>query len=66
MMKIMPLSNVLHAYFSLQTAFQRAIHEHEKKTGRPAAVIVVLDLQGKSLQLKNSKFLFRSEFDRIY
>lgn len=46
-MKIMPLSNVLHSYFFLQTAFQRAIHEHEKRTGRPAAVIVVLDLQGK-------------------
>ncbi|KAI6190169.1 CRAL-TRIO domain-containing protein [Aphelenchoides bicaudatus] len=47
--KIMPLSNVLHSYFFLQTAFQRAIHEHEQKIGRPAAVIVVLDLQGLNL-----------------
>lgn len=37
-MEIMPLSNVLHSYFFLQTCFQRAIHEHEKKTRRPAAV----------------------------
>jgi len=48
-MTIMPLSNVLHSYYFLQTCFQRAIHEHEKKTGHPAAVIVILDLQGLNL-----------------
>jgi hypothetical protein len=44
-MKIMPLSKVLHAYYFLQTALQRAIHAHEKATRRPGAAIVVLDLQ---------------------
>jgi hypothetical protein len=48
-MEMMPLSNVLHSYFFLQTCFQRAIQAHEKQNGRPSAVVVVLDLQGLNL-----------------
>ncbi|KAI6185336.1 Cellular retinaldehyde-binding triple function domain containing protein [Aphelenchoides besseyi] len=48
-MKIMPLSNVLHSYFFLHECFQRSMHEHERKTGRPSAVVVVLDLKGLNL-----------------
>jgi hypothetical protein len=47
--KVLPLSTVLHSYYFLQTCFLRTIHEHERKTGRPAAVVVILDLQGLNL-----------------
>jgi hypothetical protein len=44
--KIMPLSNVIHSYYLLHEAFQRAMLEHEKCTGRPSGVVVLLDLRG--------------------
>uniref|UniRef100_A0AC34R7B5 Uncharacterized protein n=1 Tax=Panagrolaimus sp. JU765 TaxID=591449 RepID=A0AC34R7B5_9BILA len=43
--KVIPLSYVLHSYFILHEAFQRAMARKEAETGKPAAVAVVLDLK---------------------
>ncbi|CAD5232040.1 unnamed protein product [Bursaphelenchus xylophilus] len=48
-MKIMPLSNVLHSYFLLHECFHRVMHQRERETGRQHAVVVVLDLTGINL-----------------
>jgi len=48
-MKAIPLSNVLHSYYFLQDSFQQSMLAHEKKTGRPAGVVSVLDLKGLNL-----------------
>jgi len=45
-MKVMPLSYVLHSYYMLHESFQRAMLEHEARTGRPSGVVIVLDLRG--------------------
>uniref|UniRef100_A0A915DI27 CRAL-TRIO domain-containing protein n=1 Tax=Ditylenchus dipsaci TaxID=166011 RepID=A0A915DI27_9BILA len=47
--KVIPLSYVLHSYLLLQECFHTAIYKHEQRTGRPSAVVVVIDLDGLSL-----------------
>ncbi|VDM10847.1 unnamed protein product [Wuchereria bancrofti] len=42
--RVVPLSYVLHSYFIMQEAFTRAQLEAEKSTGKPAAVVSILDL----------------------
>ncbi|CAD5224210.1 unnamed protein product [Bursaphelenchus okinawaensis] len=48
-MRVMPLSNVLHSYFLLHECFHRVMHQRERETGRQHAVVVVLDLSGINL-----------------
>jgi len=48
-LKVIPLGYVLNSYMLLQECFHKAIHEHELKTGRPSAVIVIIDLSGLCL-----------------
>ena len=47
--KVIPLSYVLHSYFLLHECFQRAMRKRELETGAPAAVAVILDLEGLNL-----------------
>ncbi|CAJ0582509.1 unnamed protein product, partial [Mesorhabditis spiculigera] len=47
--KIIPLSFVLHSYFALQEMFCRCLAKTENATGKPSAVICVLDLTGLPL-----------------
>uniref|UniRef100_A0AC35TP40 CRAL-TRIO domain-containing protein n=1 Tax=Rhabditophanes sp. KR3021 TaxID=114890 RepID=A0AC35TP40_9BILA len=47
--KTMPFSNVLNAYFVMQETMQRAMHKHEKETGRQACASIILDLHGINL-----------------
>ncbi|CAJ0916681.1 unnamed protein product, partial [Mesorhabditis belari] len=47
--KVIPLSYVLHSYFALQEMFCRCIAKTENETGRPSAVVCVLDLKGLAL-----------------
>ncbi|VDK87509.1 unnamed protein product [Litomosoides sigmodontis] len=42
--RVVPFSYVLHSYFIMQEAFTRAQLEAEKATGKPAAVVTILDL----------------------
>ncbi|KAK6107941.1 CRAL/TRIO domain family protein [Brugia pahangi] len=42
--RVVPFSYVLHSYFIMQEAFTRAQLEVEKATGKPAAVVSILDL----------------------
>ncbi|EFO22303.1 hypothetical protein LOAG_06186 [Loa loa] len=44
--KVVPFSYVLHSYYIMQEAFTRAQLEVEKATGKPAAVVSILDLSG--------------------
>lgn len=48
-MKVIPLGHVLNSYFFLQECFHQSIHQHEMQTGRPSAVVVVIDLSGLNL-----------------
>ncbi|KAK6759176.1 hypothetical protein RB195_016407 [Necator americanus] len=48
-MKVIPLSYVLHSYFMLHEIFGRAVAETEKRTGRPSSVVTILDLKGLNL-----------------
>ncbi|VDM55541.1 unnamed protein product [Angiostrongylus costaricensis] len=48
-MKVIPLSYVLHSYFMLHEVFGRAVTETEKKTGRPSSWVTILDLKGLNL-----------------
>ncbi|KJH52338.1 CRAL/TRIO domain protein [Dictyocaulus viviparus] len=48
-MKVIPLSHVLHSYFMLHEVFGRAVAETEKRTGRPSSVVTILDLKGLNL-----------------
>ncbi|KIH52020.1 CRAL/TRIO domain protein [Ancylostoma duodenale] len=48
-MKVIPLSYVLHSYFMLHEVFGRAVAETEKRTGRPSSVVTILDLKGLNL-----------------
>uniref|UniRef100_A0A914DLH4 CRAL-TRIO domain-containing protein n=1 Tax=Acrobeloides nanus TaxID=290746 RepID=A0A914DLH4_9BILA len=48
-LKVLPLSNILHSYFVLHECFQRTMHKHELRTGRPAAIVTILDLSGLNL-----------------
>ncbi|KAF1750160.1 hypothetical protein GCK72_016707 [Caenorhabditis remanei] len=48
-LKIMPLSYVLHSYFMLQENFSRAMAHTERKTGKTSSVVCILDLKGLNL-----------------
>uniref|UniRef100_A0A183FWD8 CRAL-TRIO domain-containing protein n=1 Tax=Heligmosomoides polygyrus TaxID=6339 RepID=A0A183FWD8_HELPZ len=48
-MKVIPLSYVLHSYFMLHEIFGRAVAETEKRTGRPSSVVTILDLKGLNM-----------------
>uniref|UniRef100_A0A7E4UP29 CRAL-TRIO domain-containing protein n=1 Tax=Panagrellus redivivus TaxID=6233 RepID=A0A7E4UP29_PANRE len=47
--KVIPLSYVIHSYYLLHECFQRVMRQKELETGKPAAVVVVLDLTGLPL-----------------
>ncbi|KAK6013742.1 CRAL/TRIO domain protein [Ostertagia ostertagi] len=48
-MKVIPLSYVLHSYFMLHDIFGRAVAETEKRIGRPSSVVTILDLRGMNV-----------------
>ncbi|VDM80885.1 unnamed protein product, partial [Strongylus vulgaris] len=48
-MKVIPMSHILHCYFMLHEIFGRAVTETERRTGRPSSVVTVLDLKGLNL-----------------
>ncbi|KAK5979681.1 CRAL/TRIO domain protein [Trichostrongylus colubriformis] len=48
-MKVIPLSYVLHSYYMLHDMFVRAVVETEKKIGRPSAAVCILDLKGMNV-----------------
>ncbi|VDL64388.1 unnamed protein product [Nippostrongylus brasiliensis] len=48
-MRVIPMSHVIHSYYMLQEVFGRAVAETERKTGRPASVVTILDLKGLNL-----------------
>ncbi|KHJ78739.1 hypothetical protein OESDEN_21638 [Oesophagostomum dentatum] len=48
-LKVIPLSYVLHSYFMLHEMFGRAVTETERRTGSPASVVTILDLKGLNL-----------------
>uniref|UniRef100_A0A8R1DZW7 CRAL-TRIO domain-containing protein n=1 Tax=Caenorhabditis japonica TaxID=281687 RepID=A0A8R1DZW7_CAEJA len=48
-LKVMPLSYVLHSYFMLQENFSRAMAHTERLTGETSSVVCVLDLTGLNL-----------------
>ncbi|KAI1720789.1 CRAL/TRIO domain-containing protein [Ditylenchus destructor] len=45
-MKAIPLSYVLHSYMLLQECFHNAMFEQEQRSGKPSAVVVIIDLAG--------------------
>ncbi|CAI4231330.1 unnamed protein product [Auanema sp. JU1783] len=47
--KVLPLSHVIHSYFLLQDVFGRVVANTEKKTGKPSSVVCILDLQGLNI-----------------
>ncbi|KHJ88700.1 CRAL/TRIO domain protein [Oesophagostomum dentatum] len=48
-LKVIPLSYVLHSYFMLHEMFGRAVTDTERRTGSPASVVTILDLKGLNL-----------------
>ncbi|CAB3398030.1 unnamed protein product [Caenorhabditis bovis] len=48
-MKVIPLSYVLHSYYMLQENFSRAMAHTERETGKPSSVVCILDLKGLNL-----------------
>ncbi|XGW06964.1 hypothetical protein V3C99_016908 [Haemonchus contortus] len=48
-MKVIPLSYVLHSYYMLHDIFGRAVAETEKRIGRPSSVVTILDLKGMNV-----------------
>lgn len=48
-LRSIPLSDILHSYFLLQERFHHAMSEHERKTGRQSAVVVIIDLRGMAI-----------------
>ncbi|KAK6036267.1 CRAL/TRIO domain protein [Cooperia oncophora] len=48
-MKVIPLSYVLHSYFMQHEVFGRSVAETEKKTGRPSSVVAILDMKGVNM-----------------
>uniref|UniRef100_A0A0M3J3K6 CRAL-TRIO domain-containing protein n=1 Tax=Anisakis simplex TaxID=6269 RepID=A0A0M3J3K6_ANISI len=48
-MKVIPLSYVIHSYFMLLESFTRAVLTKEKQTGTCAAAVIVLDLEGLNI-----------------
>uniref|UniRef100_A0A0N5B0Y8 CRAL-TRIO domain-containing protein n=1 Tax=Syphacia muris TaxID=451379 RepID=A0A0N5B0Y8_9BILA len=48
-LKTIPISYILHSYFILQEGFTRTLLAREAETGKPAAVVSILDLEGLCL-----------------
>ncbi|CAI5451793.1 unnamed protein product [Caenorhabditis angaria] len=48
-MKVMPLSYVVHSYYMLQENFSRAMAHTERIRGKPSSVVCILDLKGLNL-----------------
>ncbi|PAV77633.1 hypothetical protein WR25_25483 isoform B [Diploscapter pachys] len=48
-MKVIPLSHVIHSYFMFQDMFGRVIAKTENRTGKPSSVVCILDLDGVNL-----------------
>lgn len=49
-LRVVPLGHALETYFQLQLNWMRAIVERERRTGRPAAAVTIIDLKGLPLR----------------
>jgi len=48
-LRSIPLSDILHSYFLLQERFHHATSEHERRTGRQSATVVIIDLRAMEI-----------------